>query len=851
MTGPEAPTDTEAATGGDGAPPVADVATATLDARGIVSAWSAGARALLGYRRSEIVGRPAAPLLAVPAPGSGRATRALRTLDERGRWHGTVTLRRRDGATVDVPLLAHSRRTRDGTDEWFLVSRHERPAAQGPPARRAAPGTDRDRDAPDDELFEQSFVQSPCTEGIYDTQLRLRHASEGVERVLGFAERDIRGLRLSEFAPGPVSDDIERHMRLAVETGEAQELEVPTRMVGHARELIWSLSIAPIRNADGRVRGVIVAAHDRTRQYVARQRLLLVNEASTRIGTTLDVGRTAQQLADVAVPLLADFVTVDLLPAVTDGGEPPPGPLSGDVTLRRVARGSVLEGSPELVVPLGETAVYPASTTPAKALSGGKGLLEAVTDPGTASWEAQDPERAARIRAYGFHSTIAVPLLARGTTLGVATFSRHRRPDPFEQDDLLLAEEITARAAVCVDNARRYTREREIALALQRSLLPATLPEHAAVEAAFRYLPTDTGAGVGGDWFDVIPLSGSRVALVVGDVVGHGVRASATMGRLRTAVRTLADVDLPPDELLTHLDDLVTHLSAEAAGGRGADGSPSAGTGAPADGEPQDEISGDVGATCLYAVYDPVSRRCSVARAGHPVPAVVGPDGGVEFLDVPAGPPLGLGGLPFESVEVELAEGSLLALYTNGLIASRERAPDEMLAALRTALARPAAPLEDICDTVLDSLLPAHPADDVALLLARTRALGSSQVVTWELACDPAIVAEARRDVSAQLAVWGLEDAVFTTELVVSELVTNAIRYAEAPIQLRLIHDGSLICEVSDGSNTAPHLRRARVSDEGGRGLLLVAQLTQSWGTRQGAAGKTIWAEQTLPVEIG
>ncbi|MEV7423831.1 SpoIIE family protein phosphatase [Streptomyces sp. NPDC091212] len=833
MTGPEASTDTEAVTDGDTTASVADAATATVDARGIVSGWSAGARALLGYRRSEIVGRPAARLLAVSAPLPDHVAQALRTLDERGRWKGTVTLRHRDGTPLDVPLLAHPRTARDGAREWLLVSRPEGSALD--PAH----------DELDAELLEQSFAQSPCAEGIYDTELRLRHASEGVERVMGVAEKDIRGLRLSEFAPGPVADDIERHMRLAVETGEAQQLELPTRMEGHARELVWSLSIAPMRAADGRVRGVIVAAHDRTRQYVARQRLLLVNEASTRIGTTLDVGRTAQELADVSVPLLADFVTVDLLPAVTDGGEPPPGPLSGEVTLRRVACGSVLEGCPELVIPLGETAVYPRSTPPAKSLSSGKALLERVTEPGTMSWASQDPDRAATIRAFGFHSTMAVPLRARGTTLGVATFSRHRRPDPFEQDDLLLAEEITARAAVCVDNARRYTREREIALALQRSLLPAALPEHVAVEAAFRYLPTDTGAGVGGDWFDVIPLSGSRVALVVGDVVGHGVRASATMGRLRTAVRTLADVDLPPDELLTHLDDLVTHLSAEAAGGRGAGAEGESG------GEIDGEISGDVGATCLYAVYDPVSRRCSVARAGHPEPAVVSPDGGVEFLDVPAGPPLGLGGLPFESVEVELAEGSLLALYTNGLIESRERAPDETLAALRTALARPAAPLEDICDTVLGSLLPAHPADDVALLLARTRALGTSQVVTWELACDPAIVAEARRNVSEQLALWGLEEAVFTTELVVSELVTNAIRYAEAPIQLRLIHDGSLICEVSDGSNTAPHLRRARVSDEGGRGLLLVAQLTQSWGTRQGAAGKTIWAEQTLPVEIG
>ncbi|AXG77282.1 ATP-binding SpoIIE family protein phosphatase [Streptomyces paludis] len=840
MTRPEAPTG-------------ADTASAVIDARGVVARWSDGARALLGYGAAEIVRRPARVLLADGDGGGGgagappaRLGEALRALDETYRWSGTATLRHRDGSARSVPLLAHRRTARDGAAEWFVVSRPD-PSVLGA-------GLD-GLDGLDEELLEQSFVQSPCTEAIYDTRLRVRRLSDSMQALLGLSEDEVRGLRPTETAPGAVAEETERHMRRVLETGKPEQLELSARVPGHpvhsadpghsshtgpptlARPLFLSLSIAPMRDAAGRILGVIVAAHDRTRQYHTRQRLLLVNEASSRIGTTLDIGRTAQELADVAVPVLADFVTVDLLPTVSDGGEPPPGPLTGDVTLRRVGAASVLEGCPELVVPLGDSGVYPASSPAAEALRDRRPVMEAVTDPGMARWEKQAPGRAAKMRAFGFHSTMAVALSARGTTLGVATFSRHQRPEPFEQDDLLLAEELTARAAVCIDNARRYTREREIALALQRSLLPTALPAHAAVEVAFRYLPTDTGAGVGGDWFDVIPLSGSRVALVVGDVVGHGVQASATMGRLRTAVRTLADVDLPPDELLTHLDDLVTHLSAEAEAA--AELRPAA----------ERETSGDVGATCLYAVYDPVSRRCSVARAGHPEPAVVTPDGTVTFLDVPAGAPLGLGGLPFESAEVRLAEGSLLALYTNGLIGSRERAPDESLTVLREALARPAAPLEEICDTVLTSLLPDRPADDVALLLARTRALGADQVVTWELSCDPAIVAEARRKVSAQLAVWGLEEAVFTTELVVSELVTNAIRYGVAPIQLRLIHDGSLICEVSDGSNTAPHLRRARVSDEGGRGLMLVAQLTQSWGTRQGEGGKTIWAEQTLPVD--
>jgi anti-sigma regulatory factor (Ser/Thr protein kinase) len=331
----------------------------------------------------------------------------------------------------------------------------------------------------------------------------------------------------------------------------------------------------------------------------------------------------------------------------------------------------------------------------------------------------------------------------------------------------------------------------------------------------------------------VIPLSGARVALVVGDVVGHGLHASATMGRLRTAVRTLADVDLPPDELLTRLDDLVSRLSADA----GAD-----------DG---DDAENDVGATCLYAVYDPVSRRCNLARAGHPLPALVTPDGTASFLDLPAGPPLGLGGLPFESSEIELPAGSVLALYTDGLIESRYHDIDLGFERLRRALTHQERSLETTCDNVLKAVLPDRPADDVALLIARTHALDSDQVATWDLPADPAIVADARRKVAERLAGWGLHDAAFTTGLIVSELVTNAIRHAQSPIQLRLIRDRTLICEVSDGSSTAPHLRRARAFDEGGRGLLLVSRLTQRWGTRQTLHGKTIWAEQALPGGTG
>ncbi|MET7688139.1 SpoIIE family protein phosphatase [Streptomyces sp. NPDC005483] len=791
--------------------PVDESATARagVDPNGIVTGWSEGARRLLGYRAAEVVGRPAARLLAGKPPTG--TLRSLRTLP---RWNGTATLLHRDGHHLAVNLLAH-RREPDSEDgnrggEWLLVSPLVRPSAP----------------LQDDALVMWAFTRSPSTTALYDAGLRLRRANADMERAMGLPEEAMQGLRVSEIVVHPEGDRTEQCMRRALETGEEQQLQQILHLAGHERESVWATSLTPLLDAGGTVRGVLLSAHDTTEEHLARGRLALLNDASIRIGSTLDLARTAQELADVAIPRLADFVTVDLLPAIEGGDDPRAGSPPGPVMLRRVAYQSVLEGSPEAVVKRGTVAAYPDESTAARCLTSGRPLIENVTASAMDKVASQTPERAERMRRYGFHSVLAVPMRARGITLGVATFSRHRSPEPFAQDDLLLGEEITARAAVCIDNARRYTRERRTSLTLQSSLLPHRLPPQAAVDVASRYLPAGTQAGVGGDWFDVIPLSGARVALVVGDVVGHGIQASASMGRLRTAVRTLADVDLPPDELLTHLDDLVIRLSAEA--------DSTAGTAA------------DIGATCLYAVYDPVSRRCTLARAGHPVPALATPDGTVEFLDIPAGPPLGLGGLPFEAAEIELPEGSLLALYTDGLIEARGRDIDKGLDALREALARSAPSLEDTCDTVLQTLLPDHPDDDVALLIARTRALDAAHVATWDVPPEPSAVAETRRNACRQLAAWGLDEAAFVTELVVSELVTNAIRYGGAPIQLRLIRDRNLICEVSDASNTSPHLRRARTFDEGGRGLLLVAQLTQGWGTRQTHSGKTIWAEQSL-----
>ncbi|MDQ8708350.1 SpoIIE family protein phosphatase [Streptomyces sp. LHD-70] len=592
-----------------------------------------------------------------------------------------------------------------------------------------------------------------------------------------------------------------------------------------AGERLLAVNLRPVGPSGGPA-GSVATLRDTTelrslagRAEVARGRLRLLYDAGVRLGTTLDVTRTAEELAAVSTPQFADFVTVELLDPVLRGEEP-----NGTSTvMRRIAIRGLRDDPPFL--PVGERIPWLPGTPMAESMAAGHPVL--VADLAASHrWRDQHPARAREILHSGVHSLISAPLQARGVLLGLANFWRSEQ-EPFEEEDVSFAEELAARAAVAVDNARRYTHEHATAVALQRSLLPRTLPEQSAVEVAHRYLPAQ--AGVGGDWFDVIPLPGARVGLVVGDVVGHGLHAAATMGRLRTAVHNFSALDLPPDELLNHLDELVTRIDQE-------EGTENGGT------------HGITGATCLYAIYDPVTGVCSMARAGHPGPALVDAAGAVTFPDVPVSPPLGLGGgLPFEAFHLRLNAGARLVLYTDGLVEHRDRDFDTGLELLRTTLTGTDRSPEETCTAVLDALLPPHPDDDIALLVARARILDPSQIAEWEVRSDPAEVSRVRSEVARRLDSWGLEEAAFTTELVVSELVTNAIRYGIPPVRLRLLHDrNSLICEVSDGSSTSPHLRRAATTDEGGRGLFLVAQFAERWGTRYTARGKIIWTEQPV-----
>ncbi|MDX3238486.1 SpoIIE family protein phosphatase [Streptomyces sp. ME03-5709C] len=785
-------------------------ASVLIDGEGTIVGWTAAAEHLLGYPATEVLHRPAALLLASP----DQAAQAAHWRD-RGIPGGQVGARHRDGRRIELGLRVAAMTAPDGQERWLLSAID----LSGSPSWAVSRT-----------ILEAFLTRSPIGMAVLGPDLRYVWLNETLEHFGGVPRERRIGMRLADVLPGLDTAAMEAVLRKVLLTGEPvldREFQGWT-LASPYREQIFSTSFYRLDDAEGRVMGVCYMAMDVTDRWRAQSRLALLNEAGACLGSTLDVTRTAQELADVSVPRLADFVAVDLLEPVLRGGEPPSGGGLGSVPLRRAGMRSVNPGTPESVVARGERVNAGDASPLVRCMASGRSEMEDDIAIDHASWLTDEPARAAKIREFGMRSVMWVPLRARGTVLGVVTFIRTCRPRAFEQDDLLLAEELAARAAVCLDNARRWTREHEAALTLQRSLLPHTLAGGTALEVAYRYLPTDIQDGVGGDWFDVIALSGARIALVVGDVVGHGLTAAATMGRLRTAIHTLADMDLPPDELLAHLDDLIIRLTEE----ENTDGSVAATV---------------TGATCLYAVYDPVTRRLTMARAGHPPPAIVAPGGQVTFAELPAGPPLGLGAMPFESAELELAEGSIVALYTNGLIGTFDEDPDVGLDRLAHALAHPEMPLQELCTSLLEHLSPGPPADDVALLVARTHGLSPDRLATWDLRVDPAVVSEARALAARQLAVWGLERVRTTTELVVSELVTNAIRHASGPIRLRLIRQTVLICEVYDSSNTVPRLRHARTTDEGGRGLFLVAQLTRRWGTRYTADGKLIWAEQEIP----
>ncbi|WP_405015323.1 SpoIIE family protein phosphatase [Kitasatospora sp. NBC_01539] len=777
---------------------LADVAAALVDARGVVLWCSPAAAGLLDRPAGGIRGRSVLRLFADPAE---RPT----ALPAAGDTPGTRTARLTGGSGRAV-----------------AVRYRVLPTAS--PARFLVLAVAADRDARAEEgtaLLRALLAQDGIGFVLRDTELAIVRSNLDAAAFEGLPFAT--GSRLPEGVQAQDAVKAETALRDLLETGEpvvARELRATTRG-NPAKEWSFSVSALRLENARGRPAGVAVMFTDATAHFEAARRLELRHRVSTAIGRSLDVGRTAQDIADVLVPAFGDLAWIDLAEPVMVGDDPPKAHGGGDLHLRRAAVRTAHGDWPANLFPEGAV-IPPFPDSPlirlfqeGRAVVADRADLErALTDPVFLRAAAPDAG----------HSLAVAPLFARGVVLGVAGVWRTERPEPFDRRDTELLTEIAAHAALAVDNARRYTREHRAAAALQQRLLPRATTRTATLETAGHYLPAAGGAEIGGDWFDVIALPSLRTALVVGDVTGHGLHATATMGRLRTAVQTLADLELAPDELLTHLDGLVARLAAEA------------------DPAHRDTI----GATCLVVVHDPVAGQCTLASAGHPPPLLAAPDGVAAPVPVRPGPPLGVGGLPFETTTVDLRPGSLLALYTDGLTA-RHGSDVDRIATRLTDLRRSERSLNALGRALVAEGAHLPVRDDTVLLLARTDALRAGALAHWEFPADPAAVATARSVAAVKLAEWDLDELAFTTELIVSELVTNAIRYAGGPVGLRLIRDTVLVCEVSDPSNTQPRLRRARTTDEGGRGLFLIAQLAGRWGSRYGVSGKTIWAEQALP----
>ncbi|MFH8802105.1 SpoIIE family protein phosphatase [Streptomyces sp. NPDC017936] len=780
---------------GSGGQP-ADVAAALVDRRGVVVGWSRVAEDLLERPASEVLGRSVLRLLDGPGP------LAAGTVPD----SGTVALRRRSGRPVSVCYRVE--RLRGSTQVLILAVTADRASA----TERA------------EALSRALLSQDRIGFVLRDTELAVvrTNIAHG-----GFPGPPLpAGSRLSDVMRPSDAAVAEAALRGVLETGEAfagrdQRVRAIQPPYG---DWSWSVSAVRTEDRDGRPTGVAVLLTDATEHWRAARRRELRHRASAEIGGTLDVRRTAQEIVDMLVLDFADYAWVDLADAVLTGDEPPKTFGGGDLHLRRAAVCSANGSWPrELLQPGG--AVPPLPDLPmVRGLQEGRTI---VVDRAALERGLADQARVRLAAPEGGHSMAVAPLFARGLVLGDVAVWRADRPEPFDDEDAALLTEVAAHAALGVDNCRRYTREHRAAVTLQRRLLPQTATSTRVMETTSAYVPAAGGAEIAGDWFDAIELPSLRTALVVGDVTGRGLHATATMGRLRTAVQTLADLELAPDELLTRLDDLVIRLADEA--------------------DPAHRDA--VGATCLVAVHDPVTRRCTVAAAGHPPLIMAVPGGPARSVAVHPGPPLGVGGLPFEARTVDVPPGSLLALYTDGLLQRYGTDIDDATRDLADRLARlqrSGGDLPSLARTLMADVEGPPLRDDAALLLARTSALDAADVACWEFPADPAAVASARGAATGKLAEWGLEGNAFVTELIVSELVTNAVRYAGGPVGVRLIRDEVLFCEVTDPSNTQPRLRRARTTDEGGRGLFLVAQLSRRWGSRYGPSGKTIWVEQEL-----
>ncbi|MEV5386794.1 SpoIIE family protein phosphatase [Streptomyces sp. NPDC052721] len=789
------------------------LAVVVVDRAGLVSHWSTGARRLFGVSREDAVGQPAADLL--PVSGAlpedlqdGAMPDAYETYDGPGPDLETSLGGHNGYPTAGRARLCPPPQTPDG--ERLDVLWWAYPLVGPDPARLLVLAADATR-LRDERGYDDETAERVSPGFARHTELP---ASDELERRLPEI--------LPNMGPGLSARIVAQVLELGYPVLEFSQYDrVPVTPY-------WGVPRRPGRTRaeetvvpQQRAVAVVPAGAEQDLEYAAvRERLEFLNEVSSRIGSSLDLGETIREVTSAAVPRFADFAGTHLRAAVLAGEGFPDGPPDASTVMFRVwVEHNDEPGRWDDTVPVGEAFAFPEHTPFYKCMVTGEPVLvprvtEELSERISGEFEKRDLRP-----LIGGRSLLIVPLKARNVVLGFMVLMRRPDRPQFDDMDRTTGAELAARAGLVLDNARMYTYQENVADTLQDSMLPQVAPRMAGCDIATRYLPGTRLGRIGGDWFDTIKLPGSRTALVVGDVMGHGLNSAAMMGQLRTAVQTMAAMETPPAQLLRNLDDLARRL-------------------------------GDTYlATCLYAVYDPIRGDLTLANAGHIPPVLVrAEDGSSELLDLPTGAPIGVGGVPFEVTRVKVAPGDRLVLCTDGLVEVRGSDIGEGLAALCESAAHPAASMDDACDTIIRALnTRGGRKDDVALLMARLNGIPDEHVAEWRLDADPREVARARRLVRERLLDWGLPQAVETAELLVSEVVTNAVRHAESDrVGLRVVRTDALLFEVTDDEPALPAMLSAGPYDESGRGLRVVSRLAREWGASASGHRKTVWFEQAV-----
>jgi serine phosphatase RsbU (regulator of sigma subunit) len=661
--------------------------------------------------------------------------------------------------------------------------------------------------------------------GIDQTGRIIQHDRNSLE-ILAPPEGVLLGAHLSDLVTAPaLTGAVLTGLLEAARSGREATavLTVRTRRYDPIDAVV---TMQPMRGEDDSITALVILRmpppSDEQFLDPALMRHALLDDTFRQIGATLDLDQMARGLISIVVPHFCNAAGLLVLESLVAADETGAYREDGSHLLRRLAVGlDNADARWDAAFPTGEVLRFPPGTPYTECMNTGKPVRASNIDVSDANKIAEAWVRRPAGDLLTGTSMLLLPLNARDATLGFIACTRRAGFRPFDAYDTEIGMEFSSRAAIFIDNARRYSRERATALTLQRSLLPTGLSAPSSVEVRHRYLPGSQLIEVGGDWYESIALPGARVALVVGDVAGHGVRAAVTMGRLRTAIQTLSMLELSPAESLQHLNELMMVIGAR---------------------EPHF-------ATCAYAVYDAVRGTCEVASAGHLPPLLIGPSGDSQFLDVAPAPPLGVGEGLIHSRTFEIEDDSLLVLYTDGLVESRGRDIDDGLKRLQAVFGPDSSsrPVEELCKAILAGAYADQQRDDIAILIARLNRIDGSRLATWTLPGELTSPGEARALLAEPLGKWDLAGLLPTTQLLASELVTNAIRYTRGPVSLRLILERTLTCEVSDSSSALPRMRYAARDDESGRGLQIVSQMSQRWGARRTPAGKVVWCEQHLP----